>query len=484
MRSETRLALVGVVAALALAAGCVGDQAPGDGDDGNASAATPHVEDFVVPEHDHEDTEREAPAHAYSSPTIEQVAHHQLTEGTAPSYIGELDSQANLTAVAIVGQGSTPGFVLLDTSDPTEPEKLARVEAPESYAVDVKLTEDGRFAFLATQQITDNRVPEGGPPSPADAGEWAASNGFLVYDLQDPAQPELVHVENVDSTGCHMLNVAEIDGTEHVFCVAQSITTFRFERQPAPTTVEVGTYWPDGEQGYQTSVDKGEAVPGPLPHDMTFREDPVDGTPLLTVSHWDLGAIVLDVSTPSAPQELTRWTGEGAEHYDGYVHSAIPTVVNDTRVLIVTPETLSDVLSPIWVLDIDDWNDEPEVLAEWVNPGGHTTQGLTMTVHQIQVVDDRLYLAYNHNGFWVFDLPTMVENGGNGPENGEIVGAHMPETGGIPLYDRDSFPSGIPSVWDVNVVDGYVLGTDRYTGLHVLHAEGDPAGAEDHDSFA
>jgi hypothetical protein len=33
-------------------------------------------------------------------------------------------------------------------------------------------------------------------------------------------------------------------------------------------------------------------------------------------------------------------------------------------------------------------------------------------------------------------------------------------------------------------VDGYVLGTDRYTGLHVLHAEGDPAGAEDHDSFA
>lgn len=473
----SRFALI-ALAALVLMAGCIGtdeDDLPGEDEEQAAWL----FEDFIVPDHDHEDPQ--AQGHAYSSPTMQQVAHHQLLDETAPSYIGELDSAAGMTAVAIVGQGSTPGFVLLDTEDPENPQKLSRVEAPESYAVDVKLTDDGAYALLATQQVT-SRIPEGGPPSSADAVPWGASNGFLVYDLEDPTDPELVHFQPVEPLGCHLVTHATIGDAEYVWCVAQSITTFTFQREPTPTTAKIGTYWPTDEEGLDAFLE--DPGTGATPHDMTYREDPKDGTPLLSISHWDLGAVVLDVTDPQAPTELARWTGEGAEHYHGYVHSAMPALVDGQRVLVVTPETLEDVQAPIWVLDIDDWEEDPELIAEWVNPGGHTSQGLPMTVHQLQIVDEQLYLAYNHNGVWVFDLAAIIEHGGSAPDNREILGAHMPETDGIPRWDRDAFPMGIPAVWDVNVVDGYILGTDRYTGLHVMHYEGDPAGDEDHAGFA
>ncbi len=481
MRMPRSRSLLIALATLLLVAGCIGaddeDPLPDDEEDATAYA----FEDFIVPDHDHEDPHAEG--HDYSSPTMTQVAHHQLTNETAPSYIGEIDSAAGMTAVAIVGQGSTPGFVLLDTTDPENPEKLSRVEAPESYAVDVKLTNDGAFALLATQQIT-NRAPEGGPPSADDVIAWGGSNGFFVYDLDDPTQPELVHFQPVDTTGCHLVTHATVGDNEYVWCVAQSIMTFHFEREPTVTTAPIGTYWPTDEGGYELFLEKGEILPGLTPHDMTFKEDPIDETPLLTVSHWDHGVAVLDVTDPAAPMELARWSGEGAEHYHGYVHSAMPTTVNGERILIVTPETLQDVTSPIWILDISDWDEEPQLLAEWVNPGAHTSQGLLMTVHQIQTVNERLYLAYNHNGIWVFDLATMIQHGGNAPDNSEILGAHMPETDGIPLYPRDSFPMGIPSPWDLNVVNGYILTGDRYTGLHVIHYEDDPKGDPEWTSFA
>ncbi len=425
-------------------------------------------EDFIVADHDHADPIE----HQVSSPTTEAIAHHALSEDGVPhSYIGELDTRAGLTAVAILGQGSTPGFVLLDTSDPSTPELLGRAEAPYSYAVDVKLTSDGAYALLATQEITSRT---GGQPTPdalAD-GTYAARNGIMVWDITDPTNPTLASFAPAEALGCHMISVAEIDGEEWVFCINQSLTVYRFERSPEPTLVQAGAFWPFGTEGYELIVEEERALPGPLPHDMTYQPDPIDGTPTLTVSHWDLGVVTLDVSNPQAPEQRFRWNGQGAEHYQGFVHSAMLTELDDKRVLVASPETLDDILPAIWVLDVTDW-DNPELLAEWSNPGGHTSQGLLMTTHQLQIVGERLYLAYNHNGLWVLNLTTMIEHGGSAPDAREIEAVHLPSLDGE-LYDRDAYPSGVPGTWDVNVVGGYVLMTDRYTGLHVTHIEGDP----------
>lgn len=470
MRSASA-ALLGLLMVTTALAGCLGDDTTGTGDDGDLADRTGWTfEDFIVHEHDHEDPE----AHHESSPTMEAIAHDQLGQETAYSYLGEIDTRAGLTAVAIVGQGSTPGFVLVDTSDPSQPEVLGRAEAPQAYAVDVKLTSDGQYALLATQQVTTGRV--GGTPT-ADSlldGTYTARNGIMIWDISDPTDPSMVAFQPVEAYGCHMLSIAEVDGQEWVYCINQSLTAFQFVRSPTADLVPAGTYWPFGQTGTETVADKQNPT-GVTPHDMTFQEDPVTGDPVLTVSHWDLGVAVLDVSMPSAPQELARWAGDGAEHYQGYVHSAQLTTVDDTRYLVVTPETLSDILPAIWVLDVTDWQ-SPELVAEWTNPGGHTSQGLLMTTHQFQLVDGKIYMSYNHNGIWVLDLATILANGGGAPDASEILGVHLPHTHNVTLYDRDSYPMGIPAPWDINVVDGYILTADRYTGLHVLGYTGDTPG--------
>ncbi|MDX1611731.1 MAG: hypothetical protein R3185_05130, partial [Candidatus Thermoplasmatota archaeon] len=441
--------LVALLVLPAALAGCLGsEEDPTNPTEGEEASTDWRFTDFIVTEHDHEDPV----AHTASSPTMEHVAWDQLNDEHAESYIGELDTQAGLTAVAVLGQGSVPGFVLLDTSDPSQPERLGRGEAPAAYAVDVKLTEDGQFAMLATQKVTTSRVSGEPTQETVTEGTYAMRNGIILYDISDPTNPEIVSFAPAEAFGCHMLSIAQIEGTEWVFCINQSLTVYRFERSPEPQLVQAGIFWPFGEQGYDTLTSKATPL-GATPHDMTFQLDPLTETPVLTVSHWDLGVAVLDVSNPLAPEQLLRWAGEGAEHYQGYLHSAMLTSLDGERYLVATPETLDDILPAIWVLDASDWA-QPELVAEWVNPGGHTSQGLIMTVHQVQLVEDRIYMTYNHNGVWVLSLSTILEHGGTAPDASEVLGYHYPPVADLDVtfFDRESFPMGRPAVWDLNVV--------------------------------
>ncbi|HEV8360739.1 MAG TPA: hypothetical protein VGR28_09830 [Candidatus Thermoplasmatota archaeon] len=455
------------LALAALLAGCLGPAQPVDPAGLDPLAAVWRFTDFIVDDHEHNDQA----LHTFASPTMAELAHVPLGEDGAPySYIGEIDTRANLSAVAIVARGSAPGFQLLDTTDPAQPQRLGRAEAPWAYGADVKLTADGAFALLASQG-----PGTGGPVVPTDptalAGPFLERSSIGVYDLADPLQPSLVHVAPVAPTGCHMITIGEVQGQEYVWCINAALTTLRFDRAPVPTLTPVAVYFPFGPDVPPTVVEKSLGV---LPHDATFQLDPLDGTPLVVVSHWDLGVAVLDVTDPLAPRELFRWAGEGAQEYHGYVHSAQLAKVGERRVLIATPETLSDVLPAIWLLDVTDWT-QGALAAEWWNPGKHTSQGLLMTTHQWQVVGERLYLAYNHNGVWVLDLPTILANKGGAPDAAEILGVFQPHDA-IDVFDPDL--AVLPNVWDVNVVGGRILATDRYTGLHVLRYAGDPLAGE------
>lgn len=473
MKAALSLAVLALAPALA---GCLVDGGTDPADPGSLEEIGWRFEDFIEVEHDHLDFA----AHAVTSPTIEPVAH--LVLGDAPgepySYIGEMDTRGDLAVVSVVGAGSTPGFVLLDVSEPASPTVLSRATMATSYVVDVKLSWDGQYVFAATQLTGSRRADAltGGIGSP-DA-TTLMQNGVAIWDVSDPTAPRAVGFHPYEYRGCHMVSYAEVAGSEWLFCIEQALQVLAFERGDPAVLVPQATYYPFGPEATLASAERRQGAPTSIPgmqvaHDATFQFDPLDGRPLLVVSHWDLGFDVLDLSDPAVPSELFRWIGEGAEHYRGDAHGGQLAVLDGRRILVVGPETTADYVPALWFLDVTDW-ETGTLVAEWTNPGEKTSLGLLMTTHQIQLVGERLYLSYNHNGLWVLDLATVLEAGGNTPDAREVLGVHVPHTP-VALYDeKGGRLEGVPAVWDVNVIGGHIYGTDRYTGVHVVRMVDDP----------
>jgi hypothetical protein len=127
----------------------------------------------------------------------------------------------------------------------------------------------------------------------------------------------------------------------------------------------------------------------------------------------------------------------------------------------------------MWVLDVTDYAN-PTLVGEWHPPGEHVTQGLLLTTHQFQVVDGRIYLAYNHAGVWVLDLAAIIDGSyRDDPERPEVLGYYLPHQE-VELFDPEV--AAVPNTWDLNLRDGYIYASDRYTGFYVLHYADDEMG--------
>jgi hypothetical protein len=455
--------IVMLVTASALA-GCLNPAADADVD--GSDARPREFVNPIVPDHDHSDPA----AHALWTESMRKIAYHPLGEDGKPfSYIGEMDRHEDLVVVEILGRGSTPGFVLVDVSDPENPDVVGRAEMPDQYVVDVKFSPDGRYVFAGSQN-----GPEPGLSGSLEMG--LATDGLLVWDVSDPTEPRFVSATPVP-TGCHMLSVKDYAGERWVFCVGVTIQIFSVVDERA---IPRSQYSPQSLTGVTTLDPVNAPLPGPLPHDMTVVEDPVDGTMTMYVSYWDLGVRVVDVANPLLPVELGAWGGEGAEFYTGNVHSAMPVVVDGTRYVVVGPEILDNSVPAMFILDATDYGDLT-LAAEWVPPGEHGAQSLLLTVHQFQVVEDRIYLAYNHAGVWVLSIPLILAGDYKmDPARPEVLGYYLPHS------DVETYAEGtpVPNTWDVLVHNGYIYASDRYTGFYVLHYKPDTLGDPKLTSFA
>lgn len=431
----------------------------------------------------------------YRTCTLDAVGHTPLrwTADGAPNphkYLGEIDMRGdlNLGVVAALGNGETPTVYLVDISNRTEPAVLSTIEQSGTYIVDVKISDDGDFLFTASQNLpTVGEVPPTGPGDlPLDPTHPTFFAGFSIYDISDRSDPVFVQsIPSPDDIGCHMISHEIIDGTDVVFCVGQHIRAHGLIRNAAPLP------WAYlGPLDYMLPDGDGTVLPGACindlivagdptgllcngPHDMTVRVDPVDGNTYMTVSHWNEGLRVVDVSAPidNGFVTLASWDGEGATHYDGNVHTAMMFWVGDTRYVVATPEmTYGGVVPSVWVLDATTLDGPLELVAEWYHPQEVATPGLLMTTHQWQVAptgpdvaadDVNIYITMNHNGLWVLDFERILA----GDLPGSIAGFHMSRA---PLDQSNAVGNAILSTWDVNVVDGYIYGSDRATGLWIF----------------
>lgn len=464
-----------LLAAALVVAGCV--TPPEDPVPAGTPDVLPVFVDPIVEDHDHASFEE----HALSTPSMSLVGHTTMSpDGKPYSYIGEMDTWGNLTVVQVLGRGSMPGFVVLDVSDPAAPTPIGRAEMPFSYVVDVKWSPDGTSVFAASQAGTNRQRSD---VEPADAPDQflLTANGFTQWDMTDPTDPAPIAGGLAEPTGCHMLSVKEIGGKLTVFCIANVVTVYQYVEGGAWQQVAAmgpGASGEGAERILSEAVAAGTGAPNALllgaePHDITVQEDPKEpGRFVATVSYWDWGLRFFDVTDPTRPVELGAWAGTGAGVYEGNVHGAQLVLHEGKRLAVVGPELLGSTFPALWVLDVEDFA-APTLVAEWVPPGEHPTHGLLLTVHQFQVVDGRIYLAYNHAGLWVLDLARIVAGTGDDPARPEVLGYYLPHQQ-VELYDPDI--AAVPNTWDVNVKDGRIFASDRYTGFYVLQHAGDTPG--------
>jgi hypothetical protein len=394
-------------------------------------------------------------------------------DGSPHKYLGELDMRADLGigAVAVVGSGEPGRVYLVDIgTDPANPTVLSFIDQPGAHVTDVKISDDGKILYTASQATPSGEL------ALATFPDLVAASGFSAYNIEDPAEPAYLGFVEDLGTGCHMLDPVQVaPNQDAVMCTANTLRSYLVQRD-LPLLLNLGfvdySAIPDADPSQVAGLVGGI-------HDITaFHESGSFGPgSYLVVSHWALGVRLLDISNAPAILEVGAWTGEGATHYRGNVHTAMMFDAGGHRYIVASPElTQQGVVPCLWVLDADD----PSALqlqAEWCHPGLHESQGLYLTTHQWQVAptgpdvaveDVRLYLTMNHAGMWVLDFGEIL----HGDAQAAILGFNLART---PIPE-DHVGNAILSTWDVNVANGYIYGTDRATGLWVFHYTGDELG--------
>lgn len=395
-------------------------------------------------------------------------------DGVSLGEYTELDNEGDLVAMAVVTGDAGVGLriVLLDRKALPELAVLATFDEPGAYG-DVKIDEELPLVY----------VPYPGARFSTNANE--PGRAFSIWDVSDPTRP--VRVGDAAGGGCHMLNTLRIDGTSYVWCASVTgPTTFRVEELPTGDVVgvPVGSAFPQSDPETARYADYYSAISplGPAlllaPHDMTAQIDPLTGKPILVVAHELHGIRVFDVSNPLAPIEIGHWRGESAETPIDRVHTALVARIGDRRIAFGATETLFGVAPAMYIVDMTDYAN-PQYLGTWIPPGVPHDDGLAYSLHNFQVVGDRLYMANFHAGLWVLDV--------SDPSDPFPVALRTPVRDCAYPRPEESVvghPIDANQVWDPIVVDGYTLITDMPCGVEVLRVDGDPAGDPEYTSFA
>ena len=319
----------------------------------------------------------------------EVVGYHALgAEGTArrdpereaqrPHYGGitEVRTNGDYAYVGFFSSGSeTPGrgMAILDISDytripadATTSEQQAQLENAELSVVsflrnntasasvmDVKVSDDGDYAFLSTQPYqqlfgtiagnTDDPTRlEGFDPTPnlGDEGATAQTSGIVAVDVSDKSNPETLANFSLEGSGSHNGYHHRIDGDDYIFGINDSgnlagagegMFVLRFDRTTG--TFELVNQWEYERNLAGGEADSQNAIGGAYIHDMEIQDDPRTGTPVCYLAYWDRGMWALDVSDPSDIEALGQFD-MNASHFA----SPAPTLIDDKRVIITSQE--------------------------------------------------------------------------------------------------------------------------------------------------
>lgn len=213
---------------------------------------------------------------------------------------------------------------------------------PAGACMDVKLSDDGQYAFISKQPVTalfdetelsfdlDDDADDGG-------GDGAA---LEVVDISDPGNPSLVTQTTLSvwALGPHNAWYHQIGGEEYVFTVhgedglTGGINVFRFDRDLG--TLEHVNWWNFSAEMAEPETETDTTGGAYYAHDIVVQDDPRFGIPVAYLANWDAGTRLLDMSDPTDIEEIGLFEMERSHHT-----VPAPTLVNGKRVFIAGHET-------------------------------------------------------------------------------------------------------------------------------------------------
>ncbi|WP_053948277.1 LVIVD repeat-containing protein [Halolamina sediminis] len=292
------------------------------------------------------------------------------------------------------------GFAVVDISTPNEPAVLQRRTGLLSER------EGGPMQEILDVKVAGDRLLVAGP---ANGHEEPVVEGFLLYDVTDPKDPERVAFHETEFP----IHNAELTEERAYLVNGSEVVLVGVADEPT----ELGRWAPRDADPAWAEVD------GLLrfAHDVYAQGDRA------YVVEWDAGTFVLDVSDPAAPTVVTRIGGRSAETLaeipseDAVVHSlSMPgnhhtAAVNDDASLLAlnkeawpTELTEGTEIQPLGEVELWDVREEtaPERLATIEAPHSRNPEKaeINTTPHNFEIRGERLYSSWYDGGVKIHDV--------------------------------------------------------------------------------
>jgi hypothetical protein len=474
-----RVLLVGLAALIALTAGCIGAQDSNDDLEAQQADVEPPVPlDTVVDQtHSHDDE-----ALHDESWNLEQIGHHTGFED--PSEAENLDAKFGFHGFAVdppyaylCRGGEDPGIVVVDTSNPEQPEFVAHVSLP--LCNDAEIGPEGDWLFAGSQRDTVDDVAQ-----PSEVGPASAPRATYVIDVSDPTSPAIESIHPLPYNGPHTLTTIQ-DDEEGLLVLHQTYDLYSTLDPtgqapiPAPdgaaplthrSEITRLTQAPDGTHQLEkigAYSATGETVANPddqvIIHDAVPAVNPHDGTRYLLVAYWDLGVHILNFEDPRNPELVGTFEDFSPSEFAN-VHQvrAFPDLIDDKWVLVAEPEIgTADESGQLTFIDASDPS-QPTKLGHWTLPGNVSiTEPYRFSPHNFALDrDGHVHLGHFHAGVW-----TIGVDGPGTLADPATVGFHQPTA-----PDVDGL--GGPMTWGVEEHGDRLYAMDAANGLHVLDYTG------------
>jgi hypothetical protein len=375
------------------------------------------------------------------------------------------------------------GVAVLDTSDPTDPQRVATLQNP------VGTTAEDVVVFTAENGPLAGRDLEVAGIQVCGGSRYdsAIFRGLLVWDVTNPASP--VEVGRL-STGCctgglHELEVQHRPDLGKTFVYA-SVPTSEYPDSLSPT----GRRDQQGRGDFRLIDVTDPAAPvevsnwgvvhdlgGPPAPGLGCDPDPIYGHSaepsadgkLAFVSYWDSGFIALDVTEPAAPAFRGRTVYPS--NADGDAHSS--NYDEERQLLFAADEDFCKTSGPdtekgFGYLRIYDYSNlaAPVQIGEYRTPNsiGASDQGAgDYTIHNPLQKGTDVYISWYSDGVRVVDA--------SDPTRPREVAYFVPPSANNPVSpSQRGVLTNATQVWGVAVDDatGLVYASDMNSGLWIL----------------
>ncbi|MFA5945257.1 MAG: hypothetical protein WC876_12440 [Candidatus Thermoplasmatota archaeon] len=500
-------ALIGVL----FLAGCLTGNDPADSDDslvaetvGAGWAARAVTNLGTDDQHDHSDpTQHEG----FTTPNFEILGYDPLVtkyhgRPAGGTYCGAVAETEDRTIAVYHSFTTDVAIEIVDLSNVSDPELIGELVLPLTHVYDATVTDDGRFAVLATDPL------DTGPDIPPQFDALATysfrplfrdacgnefqgpetnlpyASGLVLVDLADPTNPTVVDYEAQPVLGAHSVSAATIDGTTYVAASTTNLAHgasyyvfYTVESLPAaglPNLVPYGAWtaqYPSVEAVSAAALTNGHV-------DATIQKHPVTNQVIAYLANWNGGLVTLELAGLGNVSPLGVWDdydANGGSEMTGQWHSVRPLEgLRNGRHITLFGQEIGGRPSerPTSLALLMDTTDptHPVSLARWTLPIDVQWDGGAMwSTHYLDLVGDTLFVSLYHGGVWAADA--SEENWPNLPSVGAFVPNAAPPDQPIALYaDWD------PLVMEVNhLADGTLVIMDGTSGAYTVRfTEADP----------